>query len=850
MVNKGVNRFNSTQGKLKQKGNGSNTSSALILIKRGIEPLAQAIDKWKKKIEEGKAKKKADAYRFLVQLPSDKEAFIALKTIFDILSKDPQSVFQNIARQVGSNIEFEIKSRELKEKDSSAFNLARWQIKHNTIQQNFMKKRVYQNAFKKSEMLDYDPSPASVLVRAGGVLIGLVIDTLGLFFAELSPIAKRNGKLSQHYYLRPTAKTEAWIREKDTRMALMTPYYLPTLVPPKRWSWSTGGGYYNSEKIVLKLVKTVSSKHMSLIEEAIESGQMNDVLDGVNILQETPWRLNKTVYETVKALWNNAKGNVAGLPSNEDFRCPPCPICGQDITETVEARIPHPCLTELKAKKDPIFTDWVRRNYDARMANVSNFGKRLNVMKTLAAAKEVEEFDQFYFPYQLDFRGRIYAVPPFLNPQGTQIAKGMLEFAEGKALGDEEAVKWLAIHGANTYGEDKVSFEDRLAFVREHEKDILASAEDPLENRWWMDADEPFPFLAFCLEWAGYKREGLDYVSHLPVAMDGSCNGLQIFSLLLRDAVGGHAVNLTPEKEPQDIYRIVADRVREAVEKDASDPVGRIEKTKDGKELFNVKDAAQVFLDMGIDRKTTKRQSMVLAYGETFMSCLDYTREWINVQLAKGFQYDKSKIADIQRAAPYLASLIWKALAEIVVSAKEGMNFLKNVAKAIATPDRPVRWTAPSGFPAFQDYKTWKKNTVKLTLGDSATIFSVVQSAGDDFDVKKSVQAFAPNYVHSLDASALIKTIMASKDLGIANFAMIHDSYGTHACDSASLAKVLREVFVEMFSAGRDPLGDLLREARGEDLALTEEEKDKLPEEPEKGSLNVEEVRQSKFFFA
>ena len=36
--------------------------------------------------------------------------------------------------------------------------------------------------------------------------------------------------------------------------------------------------------------------------------------------------------------------------------------------------------------------------------------------------------------------------------------------------------------------------------------------------------------------------------------MDGSCNGLQNFSAMLRDEVGGKAVNLIPSDKPQDVY--------------------------------------------------------------------------------------------------------------------------------------------------------------------------------------------------------------------------------------------------------------------------------------------------------
>src|SRR5258705_120120 len=99
---------------------------------------------------------------------------------------------------------------------------------------------------------------------------------------------------------------------------------------------------------------------------------------------------------------------------------------------------------------------------------------------------------QFYFPYQLDHRNQAYPVPQLVNPQSDDIGRSLLEFAEGKPLGERGAY-WLTIDIANYYWKkNKVSFEKRLKWVHEHETEIIAFTDDPVRpHRFWNDADKP-----------------------------------------------------------------------------------------------------------------------------------------------------------------------------------------------------------------------------------------------------------------------------------------------------------------------------------------------------------------------
>lgn len=70
-------------------------------------------------------------------------------------------------------------------------------------------------------------------------------------------------------------------------------------------------------------------------------------------------------------------------------------------------------------------------------------------------AEAFSGIERIYFPHNMDFRGRLYPIPPHLNHMGADLARGLLEFSEGLPLG-ESGLKWLRIHLGNLMGKDKL----------------------------------------------------------------------------------------------------------------------------------------------------------------------------------------------------------------------------------------------------------------------------------------------------------------------------------------------------------------------------------------------------------
>ena len=74
---------------------------------------------------------------------------------------------------------------------------------------------------------------------------------------------------------------------------------------------------------------------------------------------------------------------------------------------------------------------------------------------------------------------------------------------------------------------------------------------------------------------------------------------------------------------------------------------------------------------------------------------------------------------------------------------------------------------------------------------------------------------------------------------------MIHDSYGTHAADATELSYRLRRAFVDQYQ------GDVLKDFRDQLIEqLPEEIAAQIPPLPPMGTLDLEQVMDSEYFFA
>jgi DNA-directed RNA polymerase len=657
------------------------------------------------------------------------------------------------------------------------------------------------------------PWSRSEKTKLGGLLLDIILEVLPEF-----ALYEDEDKV-----LRLTLTDEAagWLSQQQHHEALMHPMTPCMIVPPTPWTGLTGGGYVSDKlRRLHPLARTQHREHRKLIEQHIEAGTMQRFLNGVNVAQAVAFTVNRQVLG-VQLEFKRKGIALKKVPSPNDVMIPSVPDNYEEL-EPLEQK------------------GWRLKRREARIRNIGLRGQRKVYESDLKEALRYSEFDRFWLPISVDFRGRMYPIPTF-NYQRSDPVKSLFLFADGVQLG-EHGWKWLLIHAANAGDFDKISkrsFGARFRWATENIEKIVATAWDPVGTlEWWGKADKPWQFLAACFEIAEARGSAntTEYVSHLPIALDGSNSGLQHYSALLRSYEDGAQVNLIPMQEPVDVYQTVANKVMAWVQRDAE---------------AGLRDAL-LWRNFGITRSLVKRGVMTYPYGSEMFGMkkqiITDTMDPIGDELLER-KISVHPFVDketAKEAAGYLAKHIFNAVVQTVSRAQEGMTYLKKVAALLAHERKPVIWTTPAGFPVLHKYLVPNLNRVELLVSNKRVTITVADGYQSTINKTSARNAVSPNVIHSCDAAHVRRVVLAAKAEGINSYMLIHDSFATHAGNTERWSHIIREEMVALYEEW-DPLQMIYDNAWAQ---LSEEGREKLPLPPQKGSLDLKLILQSDYAFA
>ncbi|KAJ5159802.1 uncharacterized protein N7482_006806 [Penicillium canariense] len=739
---------------------------------------------------------------FLQSLEPDRLAAVTILSVMDVFTRHGMqrgTKVSTVAASIGKSVQDELIADVYLKKNSTSSSRRVKMLKEMLAGRRSKDGRLQWKALSENlqkEEPQYAWTPR-VTVRIGAVLMGL------LFEVAKAPVRSTDAKTGKVTTIMHPAFLHAYEMNFGKRLGLfhMNPEiidiitkeppadllgrHLPMICKPQPWTGAKKGGYrlYQSNIVRATPGETLQPAY---VKAALEKGGLKDIRKGLDVLGNTGWVINREVFDVMLEAWNSGEGIASLAPLDPDLPVPPKPEADAGYNAEKEWQLKMRDMENL------------RGGYHS-MRCFQNF--QLEVARAFRN-------ETFYLPHNMDFRGRAYPLPPYLNQMGADNARGLLLFSEAKPLG-AGGLRWLKIQIANLAGFDKASMSEREQFAMDHLDEILDSANKGLHGkRWWLKAEDPWQCLAACCELRNALAlpDPTEYASRLPIHQDGSCNGLQHYAALGGDKIGAQQVNLEPSDRPSDVYTGVSDFVKRSVAKDAAE----------GNKVAQV-------LDGRITRKVVKQTVMTNVYGVTFMGAMRQVRRQLNDHFPDLSNEVKKD------GALYIARKIFEALGSMFNGAHDIQYWLGDCATRITQSLTPgqiesmanqalspaessdkgsvrvdptkkfqstVIWTTPLGLPVVQPYRTRKARRVVTSL---QTVSIVDPSAEDVVSRRKQLQAFPPNFIHSLDATHMIMSANACNDAGL-TFSAVHDSFWTHACDVDSMNSILRDAFVQMHS--------------------------------------------------
>jgi DNA-directed RNA polymerase len=607
-------------------------------------------------------------------------------------------------------------------------------------------------------------------------------------------------------------------------------FIFPSAAPPEPWTQVSKGGLSSSNDWArVSLISSRHPKSENAVRKAIADGKMQLVLDAVNSLAQTAFRINKPIFDFMRR--------------REE---PRLQKLGSKLARWREME------AERKLK-------WPERQ------ELANIRAELKVwaLDTMVA-KILADRERFFIPLQIDFRGRINPLP-FFNFTRQDYVRSLFLFDHGEPIG-EEGLRYLKAHVAACADGNKWSLIERpgnldldkriawtdanLPLLRKIGNAVLRGEDDPAQWEWVLQPDmadtlvtfakpnaniveiscndpkregisDPYAFLAACVELAQALEVGPSFKTRLPLVFDATCSGLQHICAMMR-AEEGRLVNLVPSNELRDFYSLVG--------------VAVYKKRPELRHFF--KDSNP------FDRKIIKRPGMTYGYGSR-------PGGWKKTKRAgrpkpKGMTEQIVEIlkerGQSTKDAHKLAKAAYDVIEELMPAAKTLRNSLEKIAKVYTKCNKTMRWETP--LPALNGYyEALEPQTISVKIGGKRHQTSIIPGDTDDIsdDAWRKITA---NFIHSVDAAHLHLVALACAAEGIP-LVTIHDCFGPTAPHAKRLNEIVRQQFVQLHE-NYNWLEQVLASAKRD---LPKSVHHKLPELPKRGNLSLAGVLQSFFAF-
>lgn len=599
----------------------------------------------------------------------------------------------------------------------------------------------------------------------------------------------------------------AELKKIAERIALNNAFHRPMIVKPVKHTSlvSPKGGYLNLRSPLLKSPVKVNGK----IHPMILGFKDKEFFDTLNAHQEVGYKINKQMIDIIKELqFIGAVGD--SLHYNTDIlRDEMMANAAQEIHDVNEMRKENFganafLLTDIGEQ------EIIKKHLKIAEQYVASF------KKTIAIAQEYSQYDAFYYPVFLDNRGRIYYYGKDLNPQGNELHRSLLQFAEGTVMDDIKVMdSYIALGNAMGYDKKTIEFRQN-AVIDNLDTFVNGSLQEVIEL---LDKDALLTGLAVAMDIRGYhkaKAQGQEYISYQPLHFDSCNSGSQINGVLLRDDRNCRLSNIINVEGDtlEDTYKAVALDLQRKLLKDQS---GMFRKFNNTPEIYH--------------RTVFKKSSMVRTnYGGSHLTC----RDDISYQLKKMFPEFWNSITKSEKDA-FMVEAVRVIDASLPASTAYKRFARKMIAEVVKRDECLAYHNPRSGFPVVLRENVVGTKDIKYTEMFTGKCKSYTMKIHTkDVDRGRTVSASVPGITHSFDAGIIIDV---KKRCGDIPMTTIHDSIAVLAGHGTSkLLPAIRDCYYDM--------------AVNDDLRVIADELKSTVEIPYSNDLDIEEIKVSKHLYS
>ena len=346
-------------------------------------------------------------------------------------------------------------------------------------------------------------------------------------------------------------------------------------------------------------------------------------------------------------------------------------------------------------------------------SNLNVTKSELIQIKTNIKLAQIFKNETFYLPLRGDFRGRLYVNSFFLNYQGSDLSKSLVNLAKGQIL-TKEGLEYLYIFGANLYNFNSIN--------KDNHKNRIAWVTSNLDKIYDMDlnfikkSENIWSFISFCLVMRRLK-ENSNYEVKLPIYIDATCSGIQHIAAMIKDYDIGKTVNLVTqlnEDKVNDIYTIILDIVNKEIQ-----------------ELGNKKDSEYPkFKHLILNRNDIKSPVMTKTYNVTLIGMknqlvlslgnrissknieLKNIKKNVVIESCLTNELIELESKDIIKIAQIIESKIFSSFPLL----ESVYNYFKKICKLMNNLGLPIIWFTPSGLEITQNYYKFKEIKVAISF--------------------------------------------------------------------------------------------------------------------------------------